>query len=42
MIDVISHAWATAEEAASDTFSGRSTILNAVLSISLMFGGLGI
>jgi zinc transporter, ZIP family len=42
IIDVVSHAWATTEEAASGTFRGKSTILNAAISLSSMFGGLGI
>jgi zinc transporter, ZIP family len=41
LIDVVSHAWATTEEAASETFRGKSTILNAAISLHLCLEALG-
>ena len=42
IIDVFSHAWGSAEEAASDVVKGKSSLSNAVVSLLAMFGGLGI
>jgi zinc transporter, ZIP family len=42
IIDVFSHAWGSAEEAASDVAKGTSSLSNAVVSLLAMFGGLGI
>jgi ZIP family zinc transporter len=42
IIDVFSHAWGSAEEAASDVAKGKSSLSNAVVSLLAMFGGLGI
>jgi ZIP family zinc transporter len=42
IIDVFSHAWESAEEAANDAIAGKSSLSNAIVSLLAMFGGLGI
>jgi ZIP family zinc transporter len=42
IIDVFSHAWGSAEEAANDVVAGKSSLSNAIVSLLAMFGGLGI
>jgi ZIP family zinc transporter len=42
IIDVFSHAWESAEEAANDAIAGKSSLSNAMVSLLAMFGGLGI
>jgi ZIP family zinc transporter len=42
VIDVFSHAWESAEEAANDAIAGKSSLSNAIVSLLAMFGGLGI
>jgi zinc transporter, ZIP family len=42
IIDVFSHAWESTEEAANDVVAGKSPLSNAILSLMVMFGGLGI
>jgi zinc transporter, ZIP family len=41
-IDVFSHAWEPAEEAANGALAGKSSLSNALVSLLAMFGGLGI
>jgi len=42
IIDVFSHAWESAQEAANDAIAGKSSLSNAIVSLLAMFGGLGI
>src|ERR687887_1909723 len=42
IIDIFSHAWESAEEAANDVVAGQSSLSNAIVSLLAMFGGLGI
>jgi ZIP family zinc transporter len=42
IIDVFSHAWESAEEAANYAIAGKSSLSNAIVSLLAMFGGLGI
>ncbi len=42
IIDVFSHAWESAEEAASDALAGKASFGDAIIALFAMFGGLGI
>jgi zinc transporter, ZIP family len=42
IIDVFSHAWESAETAASDAFAGKSSIGDAIFDLLAMFGGIAI
>ena len=42
IIDVFSHAWESAETAASDAFAGKSPIRDAIFDLVAMFGGIAI
>lgn len=42
IIDVFSHAWESAEEAASDALAGKASFGDATIALFAMFGGLGI
>ena len=42
IIDVFSHAWESAETAASDAFVGKSPIGDAIFDLLAMFGGIAI
>jgi ZIP family zinc transporter len=42
IIDVFSHAWESAEEAASDAFGGKGPVGDAVIDLAAMFGGIAI
>jgi len=42
IIDVFSHAWESAETAASDAFAGKSPIGDAIFDLLAMFGGIAI
>jgi ZIP family zinc transporter len=42
IIDVFSHAWESAETAASDAFTGKSPIGDAIFDLVAMFGGIAI
>lgn len=41
-VDVLSHAWRSAEDAAAGAFAGTAPIADAALSLAAMFGGLAI
>ena len=42
IIDVFSHAWEKAADAANDAFAGKSPVGSAVLDLLAMFGGLAV
>jgi ZIP family zinc transporter len=41
-VDVLSHAWASAEDVASLAFVGKSSVTSAVLDLTALFGGIAI
>lgn len=42
IVDVFSHAWESAEDAASDAFSGKAPMGDAVIDLLALFGGIAI